>query len=60
MSKGLRLEVDVDGGGRFLWLPFAKFGEEVHLEGAGEAHGGSERDVDVAGEELGDVGATDV
>ena len=57
MSKGLRFEVKVDGGGRFLWLPFAKFGEEVHLEGAGETQGGPEGDVDIAREKLGDIGA---
>ena len=35
-------------------------GEEVHLEGVGQFRRGAEGEVDVAGEDLGDVRARDV
>ena len=35
-------------------------GEEVHLEGVGQFRSGAEGEVDVAGEDLGDVRARDV
>ena len=38
----------------------AEVGEEVHLEGVGQFRRGAEGEVDVAGEDLGDVRARDV
>jgi len=38
----------------------AQVGEEVHLEGVGQFRRGAEGEVDVAGEDLGDVRARDV
>ena len=38
----------------------AEVGEEVHLEGVGQFRSGSKREIDVAGEDLGDVRARDV
>jgi len=38
----------------------AEVGEEVHLEGVGQFCSGAEGEVDVAGEDLGDVRARDV
>ena len=41
-------------------LLLAEVGEEVHLEGIGQFRSGAEGEVDVAGEDLGDVRARDV
>ena len=41
-------------------LLFTKFREEIHFEGLGQSLGRAECDVDVAGEELGDVRARDL
>ena len=38
----------------------AKVGEEVHLEGVGQFRRGAEREVDVAGEDLGYVRTRDI
>ena len=45
---------------RAIPLLRAKFGKEIHLEGVGEFRGRAEGEVDVAGEDLGDVRARDV
>ena len=50
--------------GRGIWwgevLPLAEVGEEVHLEGVGQLRCSAEGEVDIAGEDLGDVRARDV
>ena len=38
----------------------AEVGEEVHLKGVGQLRSGAEGEVDIAGEDLGDVRARDV
>ena len=45
---------------RFGFLLLAEVGEEVHLEGVGQFRSGAEGEVDVAGEDLGDVRARDL
>ena len=57
VTAGLRCRLGIWWG---VVLLLAEVGEEVHLEGVGKFRGGAEREVDVAGEDLGDVRARDV
>ena len=57
VTAWLRCRLGIWWGGVLL---LAEVGEEVHLEGVGQFRSGAEGEVDVAGENLGDVRARDV